>query len=149
MLQPTPFPSTYPTPRKLNVFQEQADNLGVHTNFYRPPLTTCFQSGINQAGVHMRGSTGAGNECTGANDGSKNSVLVTYLADAWARGAELFCGINVRHVKKQERCSVYTVFYETSSGRGGKIMRWVSAVRIYGSIYACLRLTQHRRSSSS
>jgi hypothetical protein len=97
----------------------------------------------------MRGSTGAGNECTGVNDGSKNSVLVTYLADAWARGAELFCGINVRHVKKKERCSGYTVFYETSSERGGKIVRWVNAVSIYELFDARLRLTQHRRSSSS
>jgi hypothetical protein len=97
----------------------------------------------------MRRSTGAGNECTGVNDGSKNSVLVTYLADAWARGAELFCKINVRYVKKRERGNGYTVFYDTSSGSGGKLVRWVNAVRIYESRYAYIILTQHRRSSSS
>jgi hypothetical protein len=128
MLQPTPFPSTYPTPRKLAVFEEQATHLGFHDNFYHPPLTTSFSSGINQAGVHMRGSTGSGNECTGVNDGSKNSVLVTYLADAWARGAELFCGIDVKIVKETQQKKGYIVFYNISNGKGGNMIKWVIAV---------------------
>jgi hypothetical protein len=128
MLRPISFPTTHPTPRKLAVFEEQTYNVGLHDNFSRPPITTCFRSGINQAGVHMRGSTGTGNECTGVNDGSKNSVLVTYLADAWARGAELFCGVNVRYVKKRDLGKGYLVFYETSNERGDRMIKWVSAV---------------------
>ncbi|RYN30962.1 hypothetical protein AA0115_g4594 [Alternaria tenuissima] len=127
MLQPTAFPTRYPKPRKLAVFERQADSLGLQDNFYRPPLTTTFCSSTNQAGIHMGESTGSGNECTGVNDGSKNSVLVTYLYDAWARGAELFCGINVRHVKKEDRGKGYKVFYEVSNGGGGKTKKWVRA----------------------
>jgi hypothetical protein len=78
--------------------------------------------------MHMRGSTGSGNECTGVNDGSKNSVLVTYLADAWARGAELFYGVDVSYVKNKDHGEGYIVFYKTSSGREEKTMKWVSAV---------------------
>lgn len=76
----------------------------------------------------MLESTGSGNECTGTNDGSKNSVLVTYLSDSWARGAELFCGIDVKHVKKRNRGKGYIIFYEVSNGRSQKTMKWVSAV---------------------
>jgi hypothetical protein len=130
MLQPTAFPTRYPKPRKLAVFERQADNLGLQENFYRPPLTTTFCSSTNQAGIHMGESTGSSNECTGVNDGSKNSVLVTYLYDAWTRGAELFCGINVRHVKKEDRGKGYIVFYEVSNGRGGKTKKWVRAVSV-------------------
>jgi hypothetical protein len=130
MLQPTALPTRYPKPRKLDIFERQADSLGLQENFYRPPLTTTFCSSTNQAGIHMSESTGSGNECTGVNDGSKNSILVTYLYDAWIRGAELFCGIDVRHVKKDNRGKGYIVFYDVSDGRGGKTTKWVRAVSV-------------------
>lgn len=76
----------------------------------------------------MLESTGSGNECTGVNDGSKNSVLVTYLSDAWARGAELFCEIDVRYIKKKDRGKGYIIFYEISNGKSHKVTKWVSAV---------------------
>ncbi|KNG47508.1 FAD/NAD(P)-binding domain-containing protein [Stemphylium lycopersici] len=127
MLQPITFPSNYPTPCKSAVFEQQAEAIGFHDEFYRPPLTTTFRAGINQAGVHMLESTGSGNECTGVNDGSKNSVLVTYLSDAWARGAELFCEIDVRYIKKKDRGKGYIIFYEISNGKSHKVTKWVSA----------------------
>jgi hypothetical protein len=122
MLQPTPFPSTYPTPRKLAVFEEQATHLGFHDNFYHPPLTTSFSSGINQAGVHMRRSTGSGNECTGVNDGSKNSVLVT------------------------TKEGVYRVLQHLQ--RKGREHDQVGYCRKYESLPAQPKLTRHRGSSS-
>ncbi|KAF1937241.1 FAD/NAD(P)-binding domain-containing protein [Clathrospora elynae] len=127
MLQPRPFPSTYATPRKLATFEDQARSLGVYDSYSRPPLTTSFQDGINSAGVHVHECTGSGNECTGTNDGSKNSVLVTYLADAWARGAELFCGVDVRYVMKRGRGNGYMVCYEMTSAGGEKMEKWVVA----------------------
>lgn len=37
----------------------------------------------------MKASTLSGQDCTGVNDGSKNSVLMNYLPDAWNWGAEM------------------------------------------------------------
>ena len=128
MFLPKPYPSTSPTPLKLATFEDQAHKLGVHDHFYRPLLTTHFEPQINTVGVYMRESTGSGNECSGTNDGSKSSVLVTYLADAWSRGAEVYCGIDVRYVMKREGENGYVIFYETTTHSGEKRTMWVIAV---------------------
>ncbi|KAK8170258.1 hypothetical protein IWX90DRAFT_414601 [Phyllosticta citrichinensis] len=36
--------------------------------------------------------TCSGQDCSGVNDGSKNSVLMNYIPDAWNWGAEIFWG---------------------------------------------------------
>ncbi|KAJ7641620.1 hypothetical protein FB45DRAFT_825916 [Roridomyces roridus] len=119
MLQPTAYPSHLPTPNKLDVLEKQAALLGFQRNFYRPPQTTFFHNGLNNAGVEMHASTGSGQDCTGVNDGSKNSVLVSYVADAWNRGAEIFCECEVRYVQKDADGSGYTVFFAWhEEGRG-------------------------------
>lgn len=128
MFRPTPYPATQFTPKKLGVFEEQARDLGVHDAFHRPPLTTTFDDGLNQAGVRMHANTGSGNECSGLNDGSKNSVLATYLADAWAWGAELFCGIDVKSLKKRENGAGYIIFLDIDDAPGSGRSSWVIAV---------------------
>ncbi|KAH7345933.1 hypothetical protein BKA66DRAFT_433768 [Pyrenochaeta sp. MPI-SDFR-AT-0127] len=129
MLQPTPYPLSHPTPLKSSTFEAQARRLGVHGNFYRPPLTTFFHHANNRAGVQMHESTGSGNECTGTNDGSKNSVLATYLADAWSWGAEIFCAVDVKYIRKKGRNDGYLVFYELiGEGKGEERRKmWVRA----------------------
>lgn len=130
MFRPTPFPNHMPKPSKTSIFEEQARSLGLHRYLFRPPLTTYFEDGINRAGVEMRQSARSGNECTGVNDGSKNSVLVTYLADAWTWGTEMFCGIDVRYVQRAEKEDGYVVYYESvDSPFGRKRRMWVQAVR--------------------
>ncbi|KAF2741804.1 FAD/NAD(P)-binding domain-containing protein [Sporormia fimetaria CBS 119925] len=111
MLQPTPYPESYPTPKKLSVLQKQAKILGQEQNFYRPPQTTFFHNGRNNAGVEMKASTGSSQDCTGVNDGSKNSVLVTYIADAWNWGAEIFCECEVRYIHREPGQDGYTIFF--------------------------------------
>ncbi|KAF2477526.1 FAD/NAD(P)-binding domain-containing protein [Lindgomyces ingoldianus] len=111
LLQPTPYPNDYPSLRKLEVFQQQAKALGQGRNFYRVPQTTFFQDGLNNVGVELKGSTCTGQDCTGINDGSKNSVLMNYLPDAWNWGAEIFCGCEVRHIRKDSESGGYLVFY--------------------------------------
>lgn len=77
----------------------------------------------------MRPSSGSGNEGTGLNDGSKNSVLVTYLADAWTWGAEIFCGVNVTHVSKAERDEGHVVYYTLLDSRqNSRCSMWMRAV---------------------
>ncbi|KAL0568713.1 hypothetical protein V5O48_013266, partial [Marasmius crinis-equi] len=107
MLQPAPYPEDYPPLKKLSVLEKQAKALGYGENFYRVPQTTFFANEVNNAGVQMHASTGSGQDCTGVNDGSKNSVLMNYLADAWNWGAEIFCECEVSDlmwVRARELC---------------------------------------------
>lgn len=59
----------------------------------------------------MQANRGSGHESTGLNDGSKNSVAVTYLADAWNWGAEIFCGCEVQYVEKSADGVGYTIHF--------------------------------------
>jgi hypothetical protein len=154
MLQPTPYPSTEPQLHKLNVFEEQSKALNQHHNFYRPPLTTFFSEGYNAAGVKMNASTGAGNDCTGVNDGSsqlfnekclrdisnrcsgsKNSILMTYLPDAWNWGAEIFCEVDVAYIRPDKTSGHSLVYYtylggEKSKKAKGQELMWVRVVSV-------------------
>ncbi|KAF2019480.1 FAD/NAD(P)-binding domain-containing protein [Aaosphaeria arxii CBS 175.79] len=125
MLQPTPYPNDYPDLKKLHVLERQAHALGLDDNFYRVPQTTFFHDGLNASGVEMKASTGSGQDCTGVNDGSKNSVLMTYIADAWNWGAEIFCECDVKYVKKDPSGHGYIVYYEAVDEGGIKTSRWV------------------------
>ncbi|GME65013.1 putative glucose-methanol-choline oxidoreductase protein [Neofusicoccum parvum] len=111
MLQPTEYPESYPPLEKLSVLQKQAKALYQEQNFKRVPQTTFFHNGLNNAGVMMKASTGSGQDCTGVNDGSKNSVLMNYLPDAWNHGAEIFCECEVRYIREDPSGNGYIIFY--------------------------------------
>ncbi|KAF1960770.1 FAD/NAD(P)-binding domain-containing protein [Byssothecium circinans] len=111
MLTPQTYPDNYPPLKKLQALEKQAKALGQEKNFYRVPQTTFFHDGLNSAGIQMKASTGSGQDCTGVNDGSKNTVLVTYLADAWNWGAEIFCECEVRYVQKSEKGEGYIISF--------------------------------------
>jgi hypothetical protein len=82
-------------------------------NFYRPPQKTCFEKVVNTAGVQMEALTGSGQDLTGINDGFKSSTLMNYTPDAWNHGAEIFCGCEVKHVKRDSsgRCIVFFAYH--------------------------------------
>ncbi|KAJ6486130.1 hypothetical protein C8R47DRAFT_980022 [Mycena vitilis] len=111
MLQPAPYPDDYPRLKKLDVLEKQAKALSQEGNFYRVPQTTFFRDGLNNAGVEMKASTGSGQDCTGVNDGSKHSVLMNYLPDAWNWGAEIFCECEVRYIRQDPRGDGYLIFF--------------------------------------
>jgi hypothetical protein len=111
MLQPMPYPSSARPLKKLENLQDQSKWMGDEGKFSRVPVTTFFEDDQNNVGVPMCTNTGSGHECTGLNDGSKNSVATTYLADAWNWGAEIFCGCEVRFVEKVENGDGYIVFF--------------------------------------
>jgi hypothetical protein len=100
VLEPTPYPDDWPRLKKTEVFKRQAQMMGLASNYYKVPQTTRFRSGINSCGVDMLPSTLAGQDVTGVNDSSKTTTLVTYLADAWNWGADMFCQCEVRHIEK-------------------------------------------------
>ena len=135
MLQPTPYPTDYPPLRKLAVLEKQAAALGQAHNFYRVPQTTFFRDGLNSSGVRMKASTGSGQDCTGVNDGSKSSVLMNYLPDAWNRGAEIFCECEVRYVHADPRGGYIVFFAWHGDARSAfkedfyNTLMWVRAVR--------------------
>ena len=79
--------------------------------FKRVPQTTRFRNGPNNIGVEMKPSALTGQDCTGLNDGSKNTTLVTYVADAWNWGAEIFCECEVRYIEKCRERQGWIVYY--------------------------------------
>ncbi|KAK2756567.1 hypothetical protein FQN54_005460 [Arachnomyces sp. PD_36] len=111
MLQPETYPEDFPRLPKLELLKKQAGVLGEKHLFYRAPQTTRFKKGPNRVGVEMNASTLSGMDSTGINDGSKSSTLVNYLADAWNWGTEMFCGCEVRYIKKHPTKEGYLVFF--------------------------------------
>lgn len=97
---------------KLALLKKQAEYLGMADKFSRVEQTTRFRNGPNSCGVEMVPSALTGQDATGVNDGSKTTTLVTYLADAWNWGAEMFCECEVRYI---EKCSTkrggYNVYF--------------------------------------
>ena len=116
MLQPTPYPEDHPPVKKLEVFEKQAKLMGLEQNFYRVPLTTSFRRGRNSTGVELQAASGNGQETTGMNDGSKNSVLMNYIPDAWNWGAEIFCECEVRYIEEDPSGSGYLIYFAWHGG---------------------------------
>lgn len=67
------------------------------------PLHVAFKSGPNAAGVEQPACTDCGDCCGGCNVGAKTTTACTYIADAAAFGAEVFTGIQVLSLAKDER----------------------------------------------
>ncbi|KAG8408450.1 hypothetical protein J3458_019485 [Metarhizium acridum] len=100
VLEPTPYPDDWPKLKKMELFKRQAQLMGLGSRYYKVPQTTRFRPGINSCGVDMLPSTLTGQDTTGVNDNSKTTTLVTYLADAWNWGAQMFCQCQVRYIEK-------------------------------------------------
>ncbi|KKF94954.1 GMC oxidoreductase [Ceratocystis platani] len=98
VLEPETYPDSWPKLHKVELLKRQARLMGMRDKFRKIPQTTRFNNGPNSCGVEMRSSTLSGEDITGINDGSKNTTLVTYVADAWNWGAEIFCECEVRYV---------------------------------------------------
>ncbi|KOS19570.1 hypothetical protein ESCO_000065 [Escovopsis weberi] len=113
VLEPEAYPDHWPALKKMQLFERQAKAIGMSDRLYRVPQTTRFRPGPNSCGVNMNPSTLTGQDAMGINDGSKTTTLVTYLADSWNWGAEMFCQCEVRHVEKasEERGGGYIVYF--------------------------------------
>ncbi|KAK0655657.1 hypothetical protein B0T16DRAFT_424392 [Cercophora newfieldiana] len=98
VLQPQTYPEDAPSIPKVQLLKKQAEYLGLDGHYKLVPQTTRFRDGPNSTGIQMSRSALSGQDCTGVNDGSKNSTLVTYVADAWNWGAEIFCECEVQHI---------------------------------------------------
>ncbi|KAI0135722.1 FAD/NAD(P)-binding domain-containing protein [Daldinia grandis] len=112
VLEPEAYPDDWPKLPKLDLLERQAKYLNMTDKFRRVKQTTRFRNGPNSCGVEMFPSALTGQDATGLNDGSKNTTLVTYLADAWNWGADMFCEAEVRYIAKApENQPGYIVYF--------------------------------------
>jgi cholesterol oxidase len=98
MLGSTPYPPDWPDLPKLTALERAAK--GLDSSVRRPDLNITFEAGPNRAGVTQNACTLCGDCCSGCNYGAKNTVLMNYLPDAEAHGAEIFTGVAVRTVDR-------------------------------------------------
>ena len=112
MLQPTPYPGgadDWPSLNKLGALERSSQALGVP--LLRPDINVTFADQYNAAGVWQSACNLCGDCCSGCNVGGKNSVLMNYLPDAAAFGAEIFCGAAVRSLARTAN-GTWTVRFE-------------------------------------
>lgn len=64
------------------------------------PVVIAFNDQVNPAGVEQPACTRCGDCCAGCNVGAKNTVDLTYLADAHRHGAHIFTRAKVTHIEK-------------------------------------------------
>ncbi|HEU0336376.1 MAG TPA: alpha/beta fold hydrolase [Gaiellaceae bacterium] len=101
MLRPRPYPESAPQLRKLEALALAAT--GVDGDFYRPPINVTFEDGPNHVGVEQRACSLCGDCVAGCNHGAKNTLLMNYLPDAKAWGAEIYTQVSVRRVERTGR----------------------------------------------
>lgn len=95
VLDPAPYPTAWPTPRKLAAMEAQGGErcpLNVH---FGPP-------GPNSIGVPMKPCTNCGDCVTGCNFEAKKTLCFTYLPLAKAFGAKIFVQCDVQHIEKRD-----------------------------------------------
>lgn len=111
VLEPQEYPDDWPKLAKMELLKKQAEFLGWGQHFKKVRQTTRFRNGPNKCGVEMSPSALTGQDPTGVNDGSKNTTLVTYIADAWNWGAEIFCECEVRYIEKAKGRPGYIIYF--------------------------------------
>ncbi|GAW16944.1 hypothetical protein ANO14919_063910 [Xylariales sp. No.14919] len=119
VLEPEEYPKDWPKLPKLELLEKQAEYLNMSEKFSRVRQTTRFRNGPNSCGVEMSASASTGQDATGLNDGSKNTTLVTYLADAWNWGADMFCESEVRYITEAPGGDGYLVYFAWHGGNRG------------------------------
>lgn len=115
MLLPKEYPEGtpgYPKLLKVEANRKAGAALGETVNL--TPINVNFESfpdGRNHVGVEQPACVNCGDCCSGCNYGSKNTVLMNYLPDAWNHGADIFTETSVRFVKKQPGSDRWMVYF--------------------------------------
>ncbi len=68
-----------------------------------PPMTISHRPGRNVSGIAQDTCRYCGDCWSGCNVGSKNTVAITYIADAINHGADVFCESRVEEISKSSR----------------------------------------------
>lgn len=112
MLRPVAYPDTANPDGwdgKLPKYDVLAAAAGPDANVYRVPINVNLKDGLNHVGVHQPACSGCGDCMSGCNVGAKNTLTKNYLPDARNRGAEIFCGVEVRSIAR--RGDAWAVYY--------------------------------------
>lgn len=100
MLNPNPYPDSYPTLGKLEALEHSADVMG--KRFYKTPINVNFEDKTNKFGVPQPACNNCGDCVSGCNVGAKNTTLMNYLPDAANHGAEIFTQSKVLWIERDE-----------------------------------------------
>ena len=94
------------------------------------PVVISFKDQTNPAGIDQTACTLCGDCCSGCNVGAKNTVDLTYIADAHKLGAQVFTKTKVTHIEKQG--DDWLVHYHSfdDKGRPLKDIETVTANRV-------------------
>lgn len=113
MLRPTFYPDAKGL-KKYRALQKASTDL---TGDAAPaPIAVNFEEGRNPAGVTQAACTLCGDCCSGCNVGAKNTVYLTYLADAHAHGAEMYTGVTVSRIERSD--GMWRVSFSGGKGNG-------------------------------
>lgn len=100
MLRPAPYPKPVSDLPKLAALARSAKALG--TEVRTPPINVNFEvDGPNHVGVEQHPCNQCGDCVSGCNVGAKNTVLMNYLPDAKAHGAEIFTRVSVQRLERE------------------------------------------------
>ena len=102
MLEPRPYPDSYPAIPKLAALEESAEAMGDGKRFYRPPINVTFADHTNAAGVAQKACINCGDCVAGCNHWAKNTTLMNYVPDAARHGAEIFTQCSVRWLERRD-----------------------------------------------
>jgi cholesterol oxidase len=94
---PVPQPERF---AKLSGMRMAAESVGRSVQL--PPMTISHGPGPNIAGVMQYGCRHCGDCWSGCNVGAKNTVGITYIADAVDHGAEVFCESRAQSISKTD-----------------------------------------------
>jgi cholesterol oxidase len=98
MLQPLPYPESFPELKKLKALQKSAN--AMQAPFYRLPINVTFSDGPNHVGVDQHSCELCGDCVTGCNYRAKNTLIMNYLPDARNHGAEIFTEVAVKWIER-------------------------------------------------
>ncbi len=99
MLKAAPLPTDIEL-NKLKGLKKSADTL--NEKMYRTDINVNFDvDGKNHVGVEQKPCNLCGDCCSGCNNSAKNTLIVNYLPDAIAHGAEIFTQTAVSHIEKK------------------------------------------------
>ncbi|MEX0874152.1 MAG: GMC family oxidoreductase N-terminal domain-containing protein [Actinomycetota bacterium] len=115
MLGTTHYPAAWPELPKYRQLARSASGLGAAAE--PAPLNVTFEAGSNAAGVWQEACTLCGDCISGCNHGAKNTVLMNYLPDAHAHGANIVTEVQVRTVNKRSDGKWRIDFVDLAAGR--------------------------------
>ena len=97
MLNPSPYPKEQ-HPLKLQALEKSAAQFGKPP--MRPPLAVTFTDEVNHVGVQQYACAHCGDCVSGCNYAAKNTLIMNYLPDAKAHGAEMYTEVSVLRVER-------------------------------------------------